>query len=471
MLSFLLIPLTFHGVGSMSSWECVGLDGTRVSHGEDFIPGPDYCTVCKCEEGKARFCRAVLCQPPQDRKSFHVGTSCCDFICLDKVLPHIPDGDHPNQNSTDLGLRMVASAVTAILSLALLFFLIHRLRQRRLRAQQHFFEDQLDAHNGEVCHGGNCCRNDTYCNVTEHADFFLDAHSPYSTWKPPSGLYSPHGEAPPSYNEAMANSFPVSDSVGVLQPLGINLGYTPEETYDGNVYLGFNDSMVEGIGMKEQQEGNRLSQLSSASLPPVVPDTGEESTTADSSTADSSTADSMRVEATSPEVTIHSDEDLGSSSGEVPSIASQPLNDLNRGTQMTPPASGDARENSPAAEGNLLATAAPVAKGKCICSGANSPDPKCTLCTARPSSTLNIGIDDKVQDNTALAAAGTPVRRRKDGGIHLGNEEQRQSTMEDFRLRLSLDISDSSTSSDLPTCTYSTTSDDSTSMDTTSEMR
>jgi hypothetical protein len=33
-------------------------------------------------------------------------------------------------------LRLVASAVTAILSLALLFFLIYRLRQRRLRGRQ-----------------------------------------------------------------------------------------------------------------------------------------------------------------------------------------------------------------------------------------------------------------------------------------------------------------------------------------------
>ena len=48
------------------------------------------------------------------------------------MLPKLPDANSP---STDLGLRMVASAVTAILSLALLLFLIHRLRQRRLRGE------------------------------------------------------------------------------------------------------------------------------------------------------------------------------------------------------------------------------------------------------------------------------------------------------------------------------------------------
>ena len=36
-------------------------------------------------------------------------------------------------SNPDIGLRMVASSVTAILSLCLLFFLIYRLRRRRLR--------------------------------------------------------------------------------------------------------------------------------------------------------------------------------------------------------------------------------------------------------------------------------------------------------------------------------------------------
>lgn len=33
----------------------------------------------------------------------------------------------------DTGLRLVASCITAVLSLSLLFFLIHRLRQRKIR--------------------------------------------------------------------------------------------------------------------------------------------------------------------------------------------------------------------------------------------------------------------------------------------------------------------------------------------------
>ena len=41
---------------------------------------------------------------------------------------------------SDLGLRLMASAITAIFSLSLLFFLIYRLRQRRLRGRQNHLE-------------------------------------------------------------------------------------------------------------------------------------------------------------------------------------------------------------------------------------------------------------------------------------------------------------------------------------------
>ena len=41
---------------------------------------------------------------------------------------------------SDLGLRLMASAITAIFSLSLLFFLIYRLRQRKLRSRQNHLE-------------------------------------------------------------------------------------------------------------------------------------------------------------------------------------------------------------------------------------------------------------------------------------------------------------------------------------------
>ena len=44
-------------------------------------------------------------------------------------------GSNANDAATnyDIGLRSVASFATAVLSLSLLFFLIHRLRQRKIR--------------------------------------------------------------------------------------------------------------------------------------------------------------------------------------------------------------------------------------------------------------------------------------------------------------------------------------------------
>lgn len=50
------------------------------------FPGPDMCKLCVCEMGHAKSCRAVLCTPPPDCKSFQMGASCCEFICLDDTL-------------------------------------------------------------------------------------------------------------------------------------------------------------------------------------------------------------------------------------------------------------------------------------------------------------------------------------------------------------------------------------------------
>lgn len=75
-------------------------------------------------------CRTVLCAPPQGCRSLRVGGACCEWTC---------DRWHEDEVS-DLGLRLVASAVTAILSLSLLSFLIYRLRQRRVRSRRNHRE-------------------------------------------------------------------------------------------------------------------------------------------------------------------------------------------------------------------------------------------------------------------------------------------------------------------------------------------
>lgn len=244
------------GVGATSRRECISLDGQIIPHGDNYVPGPDYCSVCKCEEGKPRFCRAVLCQPPQNCKSFRVGKTCCDFICLDDILPKVPDNN--GTTTTDLGLRMVASAITAILSLALLLFLIHRLRQRRLRAQQQYYEDQLDSPVGvgagalgDGCHNNACCHNAAYCTANDHVDLFFETRTPpYALWKPPS-FYFNYEDNPPPYSEVVGTSGYQSSSLG---PLTVQL---PRESSADQAPIGIASqaSAVAGMAQAASQLG------------------------------------------------------------------------------------------------------------------------------------------------------------------------------------------------------------------------
>jgi len=94
---------------------CTNMAGKVVSNGSTYVPGPDYCMVCKCDTGRATFCRAVLCQPRQDCKSFRIGSSCCDFICLDEVIPRRPDGAPASpDDENNLGMRLAAAILTAL---------------------------------------------------------------------------------------------------------------------------------------------------------------------------------------------------------------------------------------------------------------------------------------------------------------------------------------------------------------------
>lgn len=119
---------------------CQDITGRTIPGGNHYVPGPDSCTVCLCDGGKPKWCQAVLCAAPKDCKSFRIGSSCCEFICLDNTEEGGRDegsiditwGDG-NWVGGDLGLRLIATAVTAVLSLALLAFLFYRLRRRRVR--------------------------------------------------------------------------------------------------------------------------------------------------------------------------------------------------------------------------------------------------------------------------------------------------------------------------------------------------
>jgi hypothetical protein len=144
--------------------------------------------VCTCLRQLPVLCRTVLCAPPQGCRSLRVGNACCEWVC-DRWDEEGQDGQ-----ASDLGLRLVASAVTAILSLSLLFFLIYRLRQRRLRGRQnHLAAEGSDA----ASPGGEELRP-----LPPHLGLKPELH---------------HRPFPPSYDEAM---------LGVEGPLD---GQEPEE--------------------------------------------------------------------------------------------------------------------------------------------------------------------------------------------------------------------------------------------------
>ncbi|CAL1543642.1 unnamed protein product, partial [Lymnaea stagnalis] len=121
---------------------CYDWQGKFVSVNEKYVPHKsDMCTQCICEKHFPIRCVAVACSPPQScAKPELVKGACCEYVCIN-------DGVSTGENATDngsnnkkdegesitnLSLRLIASTVTSFLVLALLLFMVHRLRQRRL---------------------------------------------------------------------------------------------------------------------------------------------------------------------------------------------------------------------------------------------------------------------------------------------------------------------------------------------------
>lgn len=44
---------------------CYDLHRQLVTHGVQFVPGPDKCESCTCDDGEAKWCKALSCAPPQ----------------------------------------------------------------------------------------------------------------------------------------------------------------------------------------------------------------------------------------------------------------------------------------------------------------------------------------------------------------------------------------------------------------------
>lgn len=63
------------GVSGVASQECTDFRGRVISHGLHYVPGPDTCTLCVCDNGIPKVCKAVLCSPPQVRLCYFQATS------------------------------------------------------------------------------------------------------------------------------------------------------------------------------------------------------------------------------------------------------------------------------------------------------------------------------------------------------------------------------------------------------------
>lgn len=95
----MLFLIGAQGANSNLNGDCKDVNGRIVEHGLHYVPGPDTCRLCICDNGYAKGCKAVLCTPPSDCKSFQIGSTCCEFLCLDETL-----ANNNSDRNSDFGI-------------------------------------------------------------------------------------------------------------------------------------------------------------------------------------------------------------------------------------------------------------------------------------------------------------------------------------------------------------------------------
>lgn len=219
-LSFADVPLLLSEVTIPAEDGCVDNRGGRVGDGDRYTPrGKDPCEQCTCQKGRPDSCSITSCYPPAQCDAPYLRRSgqCCDYACNGTSAGN-PNGND-TLSATNLGLRLVASTVTSFLILALLLFMIHRLRKRRLLVMirrvdgcRRELDEACIAHHfalEDAAAMGYFVGRDRICD---------EPPPPYTFWKPPE-TYVPPGEAPPPYEVSVLP--PCGDqvpSVPVLMP-------------------------------------------------------------------------------------------------------------------------------------------------------------------------------------------------------------------------------------------------------------
>ncbi|RVE51511.1 hypothetical protein evm_003912 [Chilo suppressalis] len=177
-----LMTLQFSSIAAQEV--CTDFRGRVIFNGLHYVPSSDTCTLCVCDNGIPKVCKAVLCSPPQDCRSFRVGNTCCEFICLDDVVKPA--------DAAEANVRVAAGGAAALvlLTVAVVVYRVRRIKRRRPpHADDQRSLTSIGYISGSMGYMGGTCE------------------TALAAWKP-HGNYLPRGEAPPPYDEVIAQCRP-----------------------------------------------------------------------------------------------------------------------------------------------------------------------------------------------------------------------------------------------------------------------
>lgn len=211
---------------------CIDINGLPILLGMHFIPGPDKCLLCVCDDNDLpKWCKKVLCTPPEKCKSFVIGNSCCDFICTDTTLV--------SDTKDDMDRKFIISVTTAFFILTLMFFIVNKLRRRGLMRGLRTHRTIVNRRN--VGNIGFIAGGVGYLNIPNEHQFDDNPMSHFSVYKPHAN-YFPTGEAPPPYDEVVADNSPFSGGVTALPTHTLTTSHNNNNNNNHNSEVGTSSS-------------------------------------------------------------------------------------------------------------------------------------------------------------------------------------------------------------------------------------